>query len=245
MLLFLSTFSFVVFAENVPCFSWYTVPTTDGKQPTSFEAQDILQKHKVIYLGKPDEKVVYLTFDAGYENGNVEKIVDTLDRHGIKGAFFVLPHFVKQNSALVARMIDSGHLICNHSTTHKDMSAVCDAEAFKKELEGVENTFRETTGKELSKYFRPPEGKFSEKTLEYAENFGYTTVFWSLAYADWDNAKQPSPEKAKALILSRVHNGCVMLLHPTSATNAVILEDLITELSKEGYRFGTLDEFDS
>lgn len=242
-LFLLSAFSFAAYAKSVPCYSWYTVPTKDGKQPTSFEAQDILCKHKVIYMGSPDEKVVYLTFDAGYENGNVEKIVDTLDRHGIKGAFFVLPHFIRQNSELVNRMAESGHLICNHSTTHGDMSKISDIESFEKELAGVEDVYREVTGKELSKYFRPPEGKFSEQTLEFAEELGYTTVFWSLAYADWDNNNQMSPEKAKALVLSRVHNGCVLLLHPTSATNAAILEDLITELSKEGYRFGTPDEF--
>lgn len=232
-----------VSAESVPCYSWYTVPTKDGKQPTSFEAQNILNRHSVIYLGKPDEKVIYLTFDAGYENGNVAKVVETLDKHGIKGAFFVLPHFIRQNAELVSKMAESGHLICNHSTTHRDMSSVSDFAEFEKELSGVADTFHEITGKNMAKFYRPPEGKFSEENLEFAEKLGYTTVFWSLAYADWDNNRQPSPDKAKALILSRVHNGCVMLLHPTSSTNAAILDDLINEFTKEGYCFGTLDEF--
>lgn len=240
----LLAFSTVSAQAAFPCFSWYTVPAKDGKQPTSFEAQDLLDQYSVIYLGKPDSKKIYLTFDAGYENGNVAKVVDALDKHQVKGAFFVLPHFIKQNPQLIQRMVDSGHLICNHSTTHCDMSKLCDIDSFQKELQGVEEVYREVTGLEMAKYYRPPEGKFSRENLEFAEKLGYTTVFWSLAYADWDNNKQPDPEKAKQLILSRVHNGCVMLLHPTSATNAAILDDLITQLEKEGYEFGTLDEFE-
>lgn len=230
--------------ESDRCFSWYTVPTKNEEQPTSFEARDIIDKYDTIYLGSPEKKKVYLTFDAGYENGNVEKVLDALKENEVKGAFFVLPHFIKANPDLIKRMSEEGHLVCNHSTTHRDMSKVADFEEFKKELEGLENTYREQTGNEISKYYRPPEGKFSEKNLEFAQQLGYKTVMWSLAYADWDNNKQPDPQKAKELVLSRVHNGCVMLLHPTSATNAAIIGDVICELKNRGYEFGTLDEFE-
>lgn len=241
----LMCFSFATASAEkaLPCYSWYTVPTKDHAQPTNFEAKAILDKYDTIYIGNPNEKKLYLTFDAGYENGNVEKIVDVLEKQHVQGAFFVLPHFITQNPELVARMSDNGNLLCNHSTSHKDMSKLSDISSFKEELEGVEKVYREQTGKELAKFYRPPEGRFSEQNLEWAEELGYTTVFWSLAYADWDNAKQPEPQKAKELILSRIHNGCVLLLHPTSTTNAAILDELIDELKKEGYSFGTLDDF--
>lgn len=224
-------------------FSWYTVPTKNEERPSSFEASDIIDKYDTIYLGNPDEKRIYLTFDAGYENGNVAKTLDALKKHDVKGAFFVLPHFITANPDLVYRMVEEGHLICNHSTSHCDMSKICDPEKFREELEGVENIFKNQTGFEMAKFYRPPEGKFSEENLKTASDLGYKTVFWSLAYADWDNNKQMQPDKAKELILSRIHNGCVILLHPTSKTNAEILDSLICELSSRGYSFGTLDEF--
>ena len=189
------------------------------------------------------KKKIYLTFDAGYENGNVEKILDTLKKNDVKGAFFVLPHFIKSNPDLIKRMIDEGHLVCNHSTSHKDMSKISSVEEFEKELSQIEEIYRNQTGKEMAKYFRPPEGRFSEENLKIAQKLGYKTVFWSLAYADWDNNKQMDPEKAKGLLMSRVHNGCVMLLHPTSDTNALIMDDLIKELKSRGYSFESLDEF--
>jgi peptidoglycan-N-acetylmuramic acid deacetylase len=240
------TSTLVCYASNQSdlCFSWYTVPTKNEQQPNSFEARDIIDNYDTIYLGNPDQKKAYLTFDAGYENGNVEKILDTLKKQDVKGAFFVLPHFITANPQLIQRMIDEGHLVCNHSTTHGDMTKIADFDNFKKEIEGVENIYRDQTGLEMSKYFRPPEGKFSEKTLEYAQKLGYKTVLWSVAYADWDNNKQPDTQKAKELVLSRIHNGCVILLHPTSATNAAILDDIITEMKNRGYEFCSLDEFE-
>ncbi|MBE6572533.1 MAG: delta-lactam-biosynthetic de-N-acetylase [Ruminococcaceae bacterium] len=245
--LFVAVTSLNVVAQNhncSECFSWYTVPTKNEVRPTSFEAGDIIKNYNCVYLGREDKKRIYLTFDAGYENGNVEKTLDALKKHEVKGAFFVLPHFIKQNPLLIKRMIDEGHLVCNHTTSHRDMSKINSAEQFQNELLGVEEIFREQTGKEMSKFYRPPEGRFSEENLKTADKLGYTTVFWSLAYADWDNDKQMDPEKAKQLILSRVHNGCVMLLHPTSSTNATILDDLIVKLKERGYEFCSLDEFE-
>lgn len=233
-----------VTATNEQCYSWYTVPTKNHMQPDSFEAKEIIDKYGAIYLGNPDDKKVYLTFDAGYENGNVKKILDVLKKHNVKGAFFVLPHFIKANPELISQMNEDGHLICNHSTSHCDMSKISDKATFENELIGIERIYKEQTGLELAKFYRPPEGRFSEANLRYAQEAGYKTVFWSLAYADWDNNKQITPAKAKELILSRIHNGCVMLLHPTSATNAAIMDDLISELKQQGYSFGTLNDFE-
>ena len=188
------------------------------------------------------ERVVYLTFDAGYENGNVERILDVMKAENVKGAFFILGNLISKNPELVRRMADEGHIVCNHTNRHRDMTTVRSVEEFRTELESLELLYREKIGEEMAKYYRPPEGRFSEETMRYASELGYKTIFWSFAYADWDNAKQPSPEAAKKKILDNIHNGAVILLHPTSATNAEILGDVVRELKRQGYRFGTLDE---
>lgn len=188
-----------------------------------------------------EEKVIYLTFDAGYENGNVEKILDTLKAENVHGAFFILAHPVLKNTDLVKRMKEEGHLVCNHTKNHKNMTEVS-AEEMKKNLTDLEKIYHEKTGYDLDKYFRFPEGEYNGDCLAVAKELGYKTVFWSFGYADWDNAKQPDPEKARKKILENTHNGEVILLHPTSETNAQILPELIRAWREAGFRFGTLDE---
>lgn len=197
------------------------------------------------YLDKnasDNDKVIYLTFDAGYENGNVEKILDVLKKHNATGAFFILGNLITRNTALIKRMTDEGHLVCNHTNLHHDMTKVTDPEKFKAELNSLNDIMKEYCGCELAPFYRPPEGKFSEANLKTAYEMGYKTIFWSYAYADWDNNKQMSPEKALNKVLSHTHNGEVILLHPTSATNAEILDKLLTTWESQGYRFGTLYE---
>ena len=219
---------------------YYIMRKKDHQRPVTDSCFDFMNGHKAYYIG-PDEKVIYLTFDAGYENGNIERIAKTLEMHGAKAAFFVLDNIVRRNTELIEKLAEDGHLICNHTCRHKD-STKLSKEELEKELVTLESVYKELTGKDLAKYFRPPEGRFDEKTLIYAEELGYKTVFWSFAYADWDNNKQPDREYAKKLILDNTHNGEIILLHPTSETNAEILDDLLCEWEKEGYRFGTLDE---
>lgn len=222
--------------------NWFFKSQGDNRQPVVLGGDTVAEEHGALYLGKEGDKTVYLTFDAGYSNENVEKILDVLAKHEIKGAFFILPGIIKNSPETVKRMANDGHLICNHTTSHGDMSKIDDIEDFKAELEGVESLYNRLTGLEMEKYFRPPEGAFSVKTLEFCEELGYTPVFWSFAYADWDDNKQSNPEKAKAKILSCAHDGMVMLLHPTSETNALILDDVITQLKSQGYSFGTLND---
>ena len=226
---------------------WYCVRNKEHKQPTLDAAQKYIEELGGYYVDRKysdtcEEKVVYLTFDAGYENGNVEKILDVLKTENVKGAFFILGNLITRNTELVKRMADEGHTVCNHTVHHKDMTKVSSKEEFAAELCSLEKLYLEYTGRELAKYYRPPEGKYDEKTLEYANELGYKTVFWSLAYADWDNNKQPSREKAMKILLDNIHNGAVILLHPTSATNAAIIGDLIRTLKADGYRFGELSE---
>ena len=219
---------------------WYCRHTEDGKRPPMPGEMTFIDKHGGYFLGK-DEKVIYLTFDAGYENGNIARILDTLKAEEVPAAFFVLENLVTRNTDLVKRMKDEGHLVCNHTAKHPDMSAKSERE-FTDELAAMEKIYKETMGTEIAKYYRPPEGKFTEANLKWADSMGYKTIFWSYAYADWDNSKQMPADKAMEKVLSGTHNGEVILLHPTSATNADILPGLIREWKNMGYRFGTLDE---
>ena len=188
----------------------------------------------------PEEKVVYLTFDAGYENGNVESVLNTLKETQTPAAFFVLKHLVTANTDLVRRMNEEGHLVCNHTATHLNL-ATASLETIKGELQALEQVCLDA-GIRTAPYFRPPEGSFSKEMLLCVKELGYKTVFWSFAYADWDNDRQMASDQAFRCVMDNIHNGAVLLLHPTSATNAQILPRVINELKAQGYRFGTLNE---
>ena len=226
---------------------WYTPRAKDHRQPTFGADLRAVEPYGGYYMDHrhtdPDaeDKVVYLTFDAGYENGNVAKVLDALRAEGATGAFFILGHVAEAHPDLVRRMADEGHLVCNHTYTHKNLCGAS-KETVRAELERLENACREGAGVTVAKYFRPPEGTFDSTMLETVRDLGYKTVFWSFAYADWDNQKQPDPAAARKKILDNLHNGAVILLHPTSATNAAILEEVLRDMKAQGYRFGTLDE---
>lgn len=219
---------------------WYFNPTCDNTRPSGAVEAHFLADYDAHYIGK-DEKSVYLTFDLGYENENVFKILDTLKEENVPATFFLLRHTVVNGESL-ERILEEGHCVGNHTSHHKDMTKIEDLDTFRAELEGLEKDFTEVTGKTLTKLYRPPSGAFSEQNLKWAKELGYKTVLWSLAYADWDNNAQMSPQAALTKLKSRMHNGAVILLHPTSSTNAEILGDFIKELKKDGYTFKTADE---
>ena len=240
MVLVLTVVSFA--RASLPTASWGLSFQHSGKTPAGPASADQLALYNAAYAGRPTEPVLYLTFDAGYENGYTEKILDTLKKHDVKAAFFLVGNYLQKNADLVRRIVDEGHIVGNHTMTHPDMSAISDPEAFRKELEGLETLFNEVTGKELPKYYRPPRGIYSEENLKLAKELGYQTVFWSLAYQDWDNNKQPGAEYAMGKLIPRTHNGAVILLHSTSATNAEVLDQLLTRWKQDGYRFETIDK---
>lgn len=203
-----------------------------------------LEEHGGYYVDRkatPEDKRIYLTFDAGYENGNIAKILDVLAEKDAHGTFFILENMVKREADLVMRMKNEGHTIANHSATHPDMTRLSEAE-FSGELERMDSCYKKLTGESIARFYRPPEGKLSEESIGFAERMGYKTVMWSFAYADWDNDAQPDPASSVEKILSNTHNGMIILLHPTSATNAAILGQLIDSWRAEGYRFATVDE---
>ncbi len=186
--------------------------------------------------------MIYLTFDAGYENGCTARILDVLKQHGVKAAFFLVGNYMEQNPELVRRMAEEGHVVGNHTYHHWDMSKIGDMATFREELQSLEKLYTQITGQTMQKYYRPPQGIYSEENLRMAKELGYRTVFWSLAYVDWLNDKQPTSEEAFSKLIPRIHNGAVVLLHSTSKTNAAILDDLLTRWESMGYRFGSLDE---
>ena len=222
--------------------SWGLSFRQEGAAPIGNAGVDQLKRYDAAYIGDTSQKVLYLTFDAGYEDGCTEKILDTLKKHQVSAAFFLVGNYIQRNADLVRRMVEEGHIVGNHTMHHYDMSKISDKETFAKELRDLEALYKETTGQELPKYYRPPQGIYSEENLKMAQELGYRTVFWSLAYVDWNNDSQPTAEQAFAKLLPRTHNGAVVLLHSTSKTNAEILDELLTKWKEQGYRFGTLDE---
>ncbi len=225
--------------------SWCVKRGKDGAAPTiDAKAEELLGTYNAYYVDKTPsdkDKVLYLTFDAGYENGNVEKILDILKEKDASAAFFVLSHIVRSAPDLISRMEKEGHLVCNHTAKHPDLTELS-VEAIGKELEALETVYSEVCGKRLAPFFRPPEGRYDAKTLKTAQEKGYTTVFWSLAYADWADEVAPSDQKAEKLLKENTHNGAIILLHPTSSINVRLLGKMIDYWRSEGYRFGTLGE---
>ena len=232
-----------VFVEgSIETGAWGLSFRQEGSAPIGPAGVDQLRQYDAAYLGDTRQKKLYLTFDAGYENGSTEKILDTLKAHGVRAAFFLVGNYVDRNRDLVRRMVEEGHIVGNHTMHHRDMSALTDPAVFQKELTDLEALYRSVTGEEISKFYRPPQGIYSEENLKEAQAMGYKTVFWSLAYVDWNNDAQPTAEQAFAKLLPRTHNGAVVLLHSTSRTNGEILDELLTRWEQMGYRFAPLTE---
>ena len=215
----------------------------EGTQPTGNATVEELKKYNTSYVGSNTEKVIYLTFDAGYENGNTEPILDALKKHNVTATFFVVGHYLESAPELVKRMVAEGHFVGNHTYHHLDMSSISSKESFEKEMKDVEDKFQEITGTQLTRFYRPPQGKYNTKNLEMAKEMGYHTFFWSLAYVDWYQDKQPTKDEAFKKLVGRIHPGAIVLLHSTSKTNGEILDELLTKWEEMGYTFRTLEDF--
>lgn len=220
----------------------------NGQTPTGNATPEYLKQFDAYYVGPTSSagdgapKKIYLTFDAGYENGYTPAILDALKKHNVKACFFLVGNYIETSPDLVKRMVEEGHTVGNHTYSHPDMSKIADQAAFEKEMTSLEDAYREVTGQEMTKFYRPPQGKYSEQNLKMARDMGYHTFFWSLAYVDWYTDKQPTREQAFDKLLPRIHPGAIVLLHSTSKTNAEILDELLTKWEAEGYTFGTLEE---
>ena len=226
----------------IPTGSWGLSFRTEGKEPVGNASKQALSAYDAVYVGDGKEKVLYLTFDAGYENGHTAKILDVLKAHNVSACFFVVGNYLETAPDLVRRMTNEGHIVGNHTYHHYDMSKIADAASFRKELSDVETLYEEITGETMKKYYRPPQGIYSEENLKLAKSLGYRTVFWSLAYVDWYQDNQPTKEQAFSKLIPRIHPGAIVLLHSTSSTNAEILDELLSKWEELGYRFASLDE---
>ncbi len=216
----------------------------EGKPPVADVSGEELAKYNACYMEDTEEKVLYLTFDAGFENGNTAAILDALKKHNAPAAFFIVGHYLESSPDLVRRMLDEGHIVGNHSYHHPDMSQM-DREAFVKELGELESLFKENFDKEMPKFYRPPQGKFSQNNLSIASELGYQTFFWSLAYVDWNVDSQPSREEALEKLTKRVHPGAIVLLHSTSKTNGEVLDEVLSKWEEMGYTFKALTDYPS
>ena len=221
-----------------------------GQPPVGNATPEYLAKYNAYYIagsnGKAGDsksaKPVYLTFDAGYENGYTAEILDILKEKKVPAAFFLVGNYIEENPELVKRMEAEGHIVGNHTMHHPDMSAIADEEAFKSEISELEETYRNAVGKEIPKFYRPPQGKYSEANLQQASRLGYTTLFWSLAYVDWLENDQPDETESINLLNKRIHPGAIVLLHSTSKTNSRILGELIDGWKSKGYEFRSVSE---
>ena len=213
----------------------------EGKTPVGNASIQELASMDAYYAQDTSEKVLYLTFDAGYENGNTPAILDALKKHQVKATFFVVGTYIDSEPELIRQIIKEGHTVGNHTWHHPDMSHISSIEDFQKELEYVETAYKNVTGKNMTKYYRPPQGKYSEANLQMAKELGYKSFFWSLAYVDWYQDNQPSKEEAFSKLLGRIHPGAIVLLHSTSSTNAEILDELLTKWEEMGYHVQPLE----
>lgn len=203
--------------------------------------KDIVQKHDAIFLGDTSKKELYLTFDNGYENGLTSKILDVLKERQVPAIFFVTGHYVKDQPDLLKRMVNEGHLIGNHSWNDPDMSRIS-PEKMKDELIRVRDEVAQVTGQKEMKYLRTPRGIFSERTLSVSKELGFTNVFWSVAYKDWDTKVRMGARYAHEKVMSQLHPGAVILLHSVSKDNADALGQIIDDARNQGYEFKSLDD---
>ena len=229
----------------------FVLPTTEnwglsfqeeGKAPVGNASFDELKKYHAYYARNTDQKVIYLTFDCGYENGNTHSILAALKKHHVPATFFVVGNFLQDNPDLIKQMQKEGHTVGNHTYHHPDMSQIATQETFSKELSDVEDLFKKITGKSMTRFYRPPQGKYNTENLQMAKDMGYHTFFWSLAYVDWLTDAQPSKEEAFDKLLGRIHPGAIVLLHNTSKTNGEILDELLNKWESMGYQFSSLKD---
>ena len=229
-------------SASVQSASWGLSFQEEGKRPAGNATIDDLKQYNAYYASDTDEKILYLTFDAGYENGNTPAILEALKKHQAPAVFFAVGDFIKDNPDLIKRIVSEGHIVGNHTMTHPDMSGISSLDAFRKQLNGVAELYESVTGEKMTKFYRPPQGVYSTSNLKMAKDLGYTTFFWSLAYVDWIQNQQPSKDEAFQKLLSRIHPGAIVLLHNTSTTNGQILDELLTKWEDMDYQFHSLKE---
>ncbi len=231
----------LVNTQPVQSYEWGLHFEKENTMPIPNLSDQVLNKYNAYFHGDTNKKTIYITFDAGYENGNTEPILDALKKHNAPGAFFLVGPYIENNPELVKRMVAEGHIVGNHSYNHPDMTTKT-KEEFLNQLEKTAVAYQKVTGRQMPMFYRPPEGKFTEDNLLWAQQAGYTTVLWSSAYVDWNNNSQPSQQYAFEKIEQRTFDGAIFLLHSTSSTNAEILDQQLTRWEQQGYTFAPITD---
>ena len=224
--------------------NWWFVPRGAHRRPgIPSAAAQLLRRYDGIWIGGRHERIVYLTFDEADEHGTTSRIIGILERAHVKASFFLTGRYIRANRGLTRRLAAHGHLLCNHSWSHPDMVAKARSRsAFAGELRATERACHAATGGTLARFFRPPFGTYSARSLQFAEQLGYTTVFWSFAHDDYDEGAQPPVSVTLRRILSAGYPGAIYLLHASSRSNVNALARAIQGLKVQGYGFATLDE---
>ena len=223
---------------------WGIKRNNDNKQPdVGSKNRSLLEQNEGICLGNQEKKIIYLTFDEGYEAGYTPKILEVLKQNEVTATFFITAHYLNTQEDLVKQMLEEGHIVGNHTVNHKSMPDLSD-DKVESEVMNLHQAIYEKFAYEM-KYIRPPMGEFSERTLNIIKSLGYKTVMWSFAYQDWNEDNQPNEQTAKEMIISNLHNGEIMLLHGNSKTNTNILDSVIKEIKNKGYEIKSLDEFEN
>ncbi len=218
--------------------SWW-FQRNETKTPPTAQNDICILDYDAYYLGDTSQKIIYLTFDEGYENGYTTQILDILKANDVQAAFFVTSSYITQQPELIKRMVAEGHVVGNHSDTHPNMSTLTE-EQMAAEIENCNTAFRNLTGQDIDPFFRPPSGQYSIRSLQKTKEMGYKTIFWSLAYKDWDTSAQPGRDLAYQSTVNYVHNGAIVLLHAVSQSNTEALDDVLKTLKAEGYEFRSL-----
>ena len=231
----------VTAVRETAAYEWGLHFEKPSSPPVPNLSDENLNPYSAYYHGNLNEKTIYITFDAGYENGNTAPILDALKKHKAPAAFFLVGSYIKQNRDLVKRMVAEGHTVGNHSYNHPDMITKSQRDFFN-ELAETRQAYKEVTGTDMPMFYRPPEGKFTTDNLAWAQSAGYTTVLWSTAYVDWNTSSQPDHSYAYKKLEERTFPGAIILLHSTSQTNAEILDTQLAKWEKQGYTFGDIND---
>lgn len=232
----------VCFVNSVDAHGFGLAKNNEHKQPDIGKYANIIEGTDSYYVGSNEEKVVYFTFDAGYDNGVLSQILDVLKEKDVKATIFVTGDFLERETELVKRIVEEGHIIGNHTYNHKNITKL-DENGLKKEIEKVEQKYYEITGKEMVKFFRPPAGEFDKQSLLNVKDLGYKTFFWSIAYHDWDVNKQHGSNFAYNAVMNNLHNGAILLMHTVSTDNLGALPKVIDDIRSQGYTIKNLTEF--
>ncbi len=220
---------------------WGFRPMKGARPEFTSEQIRLMDTYGCIYMGKEDEGV-YLTFDEGYEAGHTASILDTLKEKGVPAAFFITKDYLDREEALVRRMVEEGHIVGNHTANHPSLPLLESDAEIEADIRELSDAFSEKFGVEMT-YFRAPKGEYNERTLSVVKNLGYTDVFWSFAYQDWEQDKVRGAQYAVDKVMGGLHGGAVILLHAVSPDNADALGEIIDRAREKGYTFRSLSEY--